>query len=202
MQLRSLVAPALALVVLGCGRRESAPASKDRVAVVHDAGALPTDAAPRPIDASPADGTLLLVGIDVLTRPADFQARAAGAGAKPMEPLVHAARDAVRALDAARPGALGDKVVVWLALRPGRKLRVWLATPDRTDTDAARAEVVAKVGATAAPEVTGPVAFTVTLDRSGRRGASHEVVLPPELQAVRPAGQESTPEALIERAWR
>ena len=165
-----------------------------------DAGA--TVAAPRAIDASFADGTLQLVGIDVLTAPALFQSRAAAAGPKPMEPLVVAAKAAVAAIDGEQPGTLGDAVIVWIAVRPGRKVRAWVACPGQTDAAGARAGIAGRMALAAAPEVSGPVAFAVTFDRSGQRPRSHEIPMPPELEAVRSAaGAAPTPEALIDRAW-
>ena len=193
-------------VLAACGKgssRDGAGSGSAPVAVEArlDAGAAIT--APPAIDASFADGTLQLVGIDVLTAPALFQSRAAGAGAKPMEPLVVAAKAAVAAIDGQQPGKLGDAVIVWVAIRPGRKVRAWVACPGQPDADAARVAIAGRMALAAGPEVSGPVAFAVTFDRSGQRPRSHDIPMPPELEAVRAAaGPAPTPEALIERAWK
>lgn len=219
-----LVALSLSLVTaLACGRRDasrggagsgtaaaatgsgagsqSAAAAQAAAQAAVDKAAAEAAAARRP--APKPDGTLQLVGIDVLTTPAVFQQRAVGAGPRPMEPLVAAAKAAVATIDAARPGVLGDSVVVWIAIRPGRKVKTWVACPGKPDADPARADVVARMALAIGPEVTGPVAFAITFDRSGARPRSGDISLPPELEAVRGAvGAAPTPEALIERAWK
>ncbi len=155
------------------------------------------------VPAAHPDGTLQQVGIDVLTPPDVFKTRAAGAGPKPMEPLVNAARVAVTAVDGARPGELGDTVVVWLAMRPGHKLKTWVACPGKPDANPARADVASKLAGVVPPDVTGQVAFAITFDRSGARPHTKNIALPPELEAVRgPVGDAPTPDTLIERAWK
>ena len=155
------------------------------------------------VPAAHPDGTLQLVGIDVLTPPDVFKSRAAGAGPKPMEPLVNAAKAAVAEVDGARAGELGDTVVVWLAMRPGHKLRVWVACPGKPDANPARAAVATRLAAAVPPDVTGQVAFAITFDRSGARPHTKNIALPPELEAVRgPVGDGPTPDALVERAWK
>ena len=216
MSSRSLAAVSLSLAfalvlapTAACGRRESSGAGAGpgtgATTTAHDAATpslAPAPLALAAIDASLADGTLQLVGIDVLTAPTLFKTRASGAGPKPMEPLVAAARAAVTAVDAARAGELGDAVVVWIAVRPGRKVRAWVACPGKPDADAARADVIARMTLAAGPEVTGPVAFAVAFDRSGARRPGNEIPIPPELEAVRgQAGAAATPETLIERGW-
>ncbi|HVV84635.1 MAG TPA: hypothetical protein VHE35_16330 [Kofleriaceae bacterium] len=171
--------------------------------VIDDAGVaeimLPP---PKPVGTPQGDGTLQLVGIDVLTDPKEFQARAAGAGAKPMEPLVNAAKAAIAAVDGAEKGALGDTVVVWLAIRPGRKLHAWVAAPGKPGNDHARADLAGRMTLAPAPTVTGEVAFAIVFDRSGHRPAGRDIALPPELEGLRKAGEAGTPEQLIDRAWK
>jgi hypothetical protein len=194
---------------MACNQRASKQQPAGSGAGTGAAAALDAAAAPPPaaLDASLADGTLQLVGIDVLTAPAVFQQRAAAAGPKPMEPLVAAVKDAVRTVDAAKAGALGDTVVVWIAVRPGKQTRAWVACPGKPPvdaaTDAARADVAGRMTIAPAPEVSGPVAFTVTFDRSGVRPRSHDIPVPPELARVQAgAPGAATPEQLIERAWK
>lgn len=205
---RVIVALSMSIVAIACNQRGSKqPPQAGSGTGSAASAAIDASVAPPPIDASLSDGTLQLVGIDVLTTPpALFQQRAAGAGPKPMEPLVAAAKAAVRGVDEAKPGALGDSVVVWIAIRPGKHVRAWIACPRKAagaDLDAARAEIAGRLTMAPAPEVTGPVAFAVTFDRSGARPPGHDIPLPPELEQVRgPTADAPTPEQLIERAWR
>ncbi len=177
------------------------PAAAQAAAIAAAEKAMAEAAAARRPAPQP-DGTLQLVGIDVLTTPAVFQQRAAGAGAKPMEPLVAAAKAAIAAVDAARAGQLGDSVVVWIAARPGRKVRTWVACPGKPDADPARADVVTRMASAPGPDVTGQVAFAITFDRSGARPKGSDIPIPPELEALRTADSAPTPEALIDRAWK
>lgn len=201
----SLLVASLSLSLASCGKGDKPAAGSGSAAGSGPAATVAIDAAPPPppppaIDASLADGTLQYVGIDVLTPPKDFESRAAGAKA-PMEPLVVAARLSVQSVDDARKGQLGDTVAVWIAVRPGNKVRSWVALPGKTGADDARREITTIIDATAAPTVTGPVAFMVVFDRSGARSKGMGIPIPPELEAKRAANGANSPDELIERAW-
>lgn len=118
-------------------------------------------------------------------------------GTDALTALIKAAEGVVFAWDEHHPAVLGEEVDIWLAIKPGGQMRVWVSG----DVPAPRAiarEISASLAALPPPKVrNGLVALTITMCRG--ENLAKQPPIPPEWLAAY-SGFETT-EGLILEVW-
>jgi hypothetical protein len=183
---------------------KTAPAPTSNTAVVADPisgqrGELkaytpsPEAAAKREI---PPDGVLRYTQVQFITSIPDLGARCPDIDAAAA--FIKEAERIVVAHDAATPGAFGDKVYLWIAIKPGNQARVWF-TGEPAVSLATEQDLSAKIASARPPTTTGPIVLLLPMARR-QVEPSPDFPQPPDLWILAARPGDTAEQAAI-RAW-
>lgn len=153
----------------------------------------PAKAAPKEV---PPDGTLRLLAIQFVTSIPDLEQRTSDV--EGMAALVKRAAQVVAEHDAARPGKIGAHAFVWLAVKPGGRVRAWLTGAPAIDA-ASASPIVEAIGKLPGPVTRGLIVLVVPLGRREETPPESFEHGPAAWQAATKPGD--TVEDAVARVW-